>query len=160
MAFVLAVLKLGVEMVGHTKPYELWGTTKTAGSTRRLGTYSVLPRLQTAWQKYVGVATRLDAFHLVGDQKININDQMPKVDRPLSEFTTAEARDSGIIKDAAYFTAVRFLGVGKYERHERDSLEEIMTLAEGLSKENKANYMIYAVNARGYQAFVKNLIGR
>lgn len=71
------------------------------------------------------------------------------------EFVSAEQRDAGIISEATHFTIVCFLGVGQYDHHERPTLKEARLLAVELAQKQKRNYMIYAVNARGYSAFVE-----
>lgn len=135
-----------------TKPYELWGTRGLMGS------YGGLQALKKAWAENGQMS--LAAYHIVGDQKININEKMPQREAVLTEFRTSKERDDHIIKNAAYFTIVRFLGVGQYERHEKNTLEEAVSLGLELSKSNKANYMVYAVAKNERSAFVQNIIYR
>ena len=57
---------------------------------------------------------------------------------------TAEERSQWIKANADGFTIIRFLGRGKYERHEHKQLESARTEAHALSKETGKVYMIYA----------------
>lgn len=136
--------------------YSLWGANK--GEFTQLGTYSSLAKLKRAWTEhhaYPNVGS-LQARVMVDGTSSIINDQMPLL--VLKEFRSAEERDAHIIENAKYFTVVRFLGVGRYERHERITRKEAEELAEGLSDRNKANYMIYAVGPNDLAAFVRSYI--
>jgi hypothetical protein len=67
---------------------------------------------------------------------------------------TRDEYDAAIERAALYFTAVRFLGRGRYDRREAPTRAE----AERLGREELAGgdgrVMIYAVADQGQQAFV------
>lgn len=136
--------------------FELWKTVR--GEQKLLGTYTTAAQLQRSWRKhYDGFALR--AYRIVGGKRVDIGDMMPKKYAGLSEYTSPEERDSSIIAMAEYFTIVRFLGVGQYERHERKTRREAKELGNELASKNKANYMIYAVTPTGRTAFVETCFG-
>lgn len=136
--------------------YSLWGANQ--GKLVELGTYSSRAKLAKAWTEHHSYpdVVSLRAKVTVDGIDTDITNTMPLM--VLREFTTAEERDRHIIENAKYFTVVRFLGVGRYERHERPSRKEAVDLAEELSNKNKANYMIYAVSPNDLSAFVENVI--
>lgn len=72
------------------------------------------------------------------------------------DFETSAERDAYILEHADYFTVVRFLGYGQYERHERKTLKGAEKLASRLAKARKSGnkYMIYAVAGQS-DAFIK-----
>jgi hypothetical protein len=70
---------------------------------------------------------------------------------------SAFERDKYIIENADKFTVVRFLGSGKYERHEVWTLPEAKELATKLSTETKKAYGIYAVKGRS-DAYVETVV--
>lgn len=139
--------------------YELW--YKTAKKYKKLGSFNNLERLQNAWSK----ALKEYHFHLL-EARIRMgpvykvaNDLMPlAATSGHLDFKTSQERDDYIITNAKYFTIVRFLGVGKYERHEKPTLEEAEELALALSGDKKGNYLIYAVGPLNLSAFVKSVI--
>lgn len=140
------------------RPFEIWAL-RDNGETL-LGSYLSLPKMKAVWKEYKGQET-LIAKQNVGGRGIVITDQMPeRPQRGLTEFRTAEERDAAIIEQAEYFTIVRFLGVGQYERHERKTREEAIKLGETLSEKVRGNYLIYAVNASGRNAYVQSIIYR
>lgn len=63
----------------------------------------------------------------------------------MPDFQTAEERTKWIIDHADYFTAVRFLGRGHYERHEFPSISAACQGARRMSDHNGGRYLIYAV---------------
>jgi hypothetical protein len=66
----------------------------------------------------------------------------------------AEIMDQAVINSAVYFTAIRKLAPGKgYDRREAPTLAE----AETLGREMGGRVLIYAVNAAGRSAHVKNV---
>lgn len=138
------------------KPYQLWAIK--AHRATLCGDFNTLAQLQRAWRRHHGSAA-LRAVQIVGGTEVEINDQMPIMTRELTEFRSSEERDQYIIENAIYFTVVRFLGVGQYERHERPSREEAITLGEALAKNNKANYLIYAVGPQDWSAYVTTMKG-
>ena len=137
--------------------YQLWGVR---GKTlTRLGAYNSLPKLRQAWVEHHAYpdAGRAEARVYIDDVNYSVvNDTMP-LPVTTREFRSAEERDANIIANAEYFTAVRFLGVGKYERHEFPTRSEAVAKAQNLSKQFKGNYLIYAVNDRGYSAYVETV---
>jgi len=135
------------------KQYELRRSDGTL-----VGAYDKLLSLRVAWRKYSGEAA-LVAYHLVGDSRIDISNEMPTVAHTLREFRTAEERDAHIIKEAKYFTIVAFLGVGRYDRHERPTAEEAISLGNQLAKANNKHYLVYAVNERENTAYVTTCKG-
>lgn len=143
----------GGEIMTQQGVYQLWAVNDKAEC--RIGSFKTLSRLQTAWTKNIKHGS-LQARVYTGDSYSIINDQMPVP--VLREYSTALERDSAIEKEAAYFTIVRFLGVGQYERHEMPTKEEAVALAEALSKKVRGNYMIYAVNERGNQAYISTVL--
>lgn len=143
-----------------SEAYQLWGIKPPHKSIVMLGDYKTLGRLKTAWRKHLekGVATNLQArLYTAGKGYAVINDQMGTVE--LREYSTSVARDQSIIQNAIHFTVVAFLGVGRYDRHQATTLEEARKLGTRLAKENKKNYMIYAVNSRGNSAYVEYIKG-
>lgn len=64
--------------------------------------------------------------------------------------------DAALIAAADYFTAVRKVGPGQYERHERATQPEIEELAQALANKARRSYMIYAV-AGDRDCHVKNI---
>lgn len=141
-----------------TQPFEIWALRNNGEAL--VGSYNSLPRLKSAWGRVKG-NTPLKAKQIVGDDVFDITDQMPV--RPtkvngLTEFRSAEERDGAIIDAAEYFTIVRFLGVGQYERHERKTRKEAIELGEHLSKEVRGNYIVYAINDVGRSAYVTSII--
>jgi hypothetical protein len=62
----------------------------------------------------------------------------------IPDFKSAGERSKWIIDHADKFTAVKFLGRGKYERHEFTSLEAAEAAAKQLANSNGGQYMIYA----------------
>ena len=77
-----------------------------------------------------------------------------KIDR---EFPSRELWDSRIIDRAEYFTAIRFLGVGKYERNQFSTRKEACEIAQQLSNKNNAQYIIYAVDKFELTAYVTTI---
>jgi hypothetical protein len=71
----------------------------------------------------------------------------------MKDFKSAEERSAWIIKNAEMFTAVKFLGRGKYERHEYPSLEKAIEGADVLIKANGGRYMLYAV-CQGHDTYI------
>lgn len=138
-----------------SEPYQLWGIRPTRLAIVKLGGYPTLRRLKTAWSKTLkdGTGRSLEARLYTTTQHYTvINHEMETVE--LREFNSSTQRDQRIIDEAEYFTIVCFLGVGRYDRHEKETLEEARTLAFQLSKILKKDYMIYAVNNKGNSAFV------
>jgi hypothetical protein len=70
--------------------------------------------------------------------------------KPLTQMT-ADEYNASIIAEAAYFTASRKIGVGRYDRREAPDQPAI----EAIAAEMGRGTMIYAINAAGRQAFVK-----
>lgn len=139
--------------------YELW--YKTAKKYKKLGSFNNLERLKKAWVE----AAKEYHFHLLearirtGPAYKVANDLMPPTATSGHiDFKTSQERDDYIIKNAKYFTIIRFLGVGKYERHEKPTLGEAEELALALSGDKQGNYMIYAVGPLSLSAFVKSVI--
>lgn len=142
-------------MINENYPYALWVLTLEDPTWRVFKTYKTVKQLAKGWEKHVAV-TSIQARANVEGVWYDISDQMPA--RVLKEYRSAEERDTLIIEGAEYFTVVRFLGVGQYERHRCSDLKEATTLSENLSKQNRANYMVYAVSPSGRSAFVKSNI--
>lgn len=134
------------------KPYELW--LVRGRHEKMLGSYVDEPKLKKAWLKHTGEGA-LKALHRVGDQEIVINDRMPIPE--LKEYRSGTDRDAKIMARAVYWTAVAFHGVGQYERHERPTRKEAVTLARKLAKHNKKDYMIYAVDKRELSAYAETV---
>jgi hypothetical protein len=142
------------------EPYQLWGIRPTRLAIVKLGGYPSLRRLKTAWVKTLkgGTGRSLEARLYTTTQCYTvINDQMDHVE--LREFNSSLQRDQRIIDEAEYFTVVAFLGVGQYSRNEVPNITEAHRLGEELARQNKRNYMIYAVNKKGNSAFVGSIIG-
>lgn len=141
-----------------TQPYEIWALRNNGEAL--VGSYNSLPKLRSAWRRFKD-RVPLKAKHIVGDDVFDITDQMPvrpTKDGGLAEFRSAEERDGAIIADAEYFTVVRFLGVGQYERHEVKTREEAISLGNELSKRVRGNYIVYAVNPAGRSAYVTSIV--
>jgi hypothetical protein len=61
------------------------------------------------------------------------------------DFENVNERDGYFIKNAKYFTVLRYFGIGRsFERHEVKTLEEAIILANSLVN-NHHHCMIYAV---------------
>ena len=54
-----------------------------------------------------------------------------------------------MIAEAAYFTAVQFLGRGKYDRRECDTLADAERIGGAMRTANGKAVLLYAVNAEG-----------
>lgn len=74
----------------------------------------------------------------------------------MPDFKTPDERTGYIVQNADYFTAVRFLGVGQYERHERASLVEAIDCAQALANATGKLYGVYAASGP-YDAWVRNI---
>ena len=142
------------------EPYQLWGIRLARMAVVKLGGYPSLRRLKSEWTKVLknNSARSLEArLYTTPTEYAIINSEMDHVE--LREFNSSAQRDQRIIDEAEYFTIVCFLGVGQYERHEKETLEKARKLARKLAKNKKKDYMIYAVNARGNSAFVESTKG-
>ena len=72
----------------------------------------------------------------------------------IPDFKTVEDRSRWIISHADMFTAVRFHGRGKYERHEFKNLFEAEAAAKQLAEDTGGRYLIYAC-AGPYDSFIR-----
>ena len=77
-------------------------------------------------------------------------------DKAPLNFESAETRAVWIVDHADHFTAVAFLGTGKYGRHEIKTLDEAIKLAEQKATASGRTYMIYAVSGV-HDTWVKNI---
>lgn len=131
-----------------------------SGDYEAVGSYPTIARLKKAWLKEKAKSTSVPLqarVHYGGNYSV-INDQMPEDSGPvLREFSSAEERDAHIIANAEYFTVVRFLGVGRYERNQTSSYEEALKLAQELSDKNQAGYLVYAVDDKNLTAYVTSI---
>lgn len=73
-------------------------------------------------------------------------------------FESYRDRDDWIRDNAKYFTVVRHLGRGKYERVEKPTLQEAQETAGCMAQEAKRPYIIYAVTEGGHAAFVQSVM--
>jgi len=73
----------------------------------------------------------------------------------IPEFKTVEERSRWIIDHADMFTAIRFHGRGKYERHEFKDLATAKAVAKVLAQQSGGRYLIYACSGI-YDTFVEN----
>ena len=107
------------------------------------------------YSKLVAEHARSDGYPMTQSELLTrVRETFP--DKQLTNSQERDLRDRYIIDHADYFTIIRFLGVGQYERHERKTLKKAETLAKKLVKENKGRYMIYAVQGI-HDAFVKGV---
>lgn len=65
--------------------------------------------------------------------------------KPLPDFKSHEERDNYFKQHADYFTLIKKSGVGTYQRDERNSLEEIISLAQTKITVGGGKYLVYAV---------------
>lgn len=63
----------------------------------------------------------------------------------MKDFKTSQERTDWIIANAEHFTVVRFLGRGKYEKHQYPTQAEAESAAKAMANAANANYMVYAV---------------
>jgi hypothetical protein len=134
-------------------PYELWANT--GNSFERVGSYSSIKQLQKAWLS--SIHSSLEARNVVGDKTYVVNDRMPQRLLQTLVYQSAEGRDKYMEENAQYFTVVRFLGRGKYERHKRATKEEAVKLGNELSLAHKGNYMVYAVGPNNQSAYIETI---
>ncbi len=74
----------------------------------------------------------------------------------IPDFKTVEERSQWIIHHADLFTAVRFHGYGKYERHEFTDRQTAETTARRLANESGGRYLISAC-AGIYDTWIKSI---
>ena len=63
----------------------------------------------------------------------------------IPEFKTATQRSEWIKNNADMYTAVRFHGRGRYERHEYRDYPSAVTAAKRMANESGKHFMVYAV---------------
>lgn len=80
----------------------------------------------------------------------------PQPTKPVPDFKSHDDRDKFFKEHADYFTAVKFQGVGKYDRIEAQALEEAKRLAQTKAIIGGGRYMIYAVIG-GQSAYVTTM---
>lgn len=99
--------------------------------------------------------------------KVRWTFDFPRPDHFKGDFATWQERDAWILKNADYFTVVRFHGrnhhldghrgkAAEYERHECPTLREAEALAKRLKETPGRPFMIYAVSGT-HDAYVKTI---